>query len=199
MQPYRFRVNPFMHVTYTIEGDALVFRGGARLIHMPLSRVQAFGVRERPAFYGMPASQLIVRLSPDAAGRSDRSRAIIFDPTTDAGRELLGALRARLPAADTTGLPWLDAAARLAVPAHPWYEGFLHPRSFLGTFLLGAVLTAAVQEISKPDRSPYVHEPMSQRVGFWSPFVVVAVIGLALVLSGFRRTRALRSRSKRAQ
>ncbi|HTJ43512.1 MAG TPA: hypothetical protein VL463_15515 [Kofleriaceae bacterium] len=175
---HRVRVAPLITATYTFAGDTLAYKQGVRRILIPLAQVRAFAIRARPATFGLPNSQLVFRLETGALRRT------VIDPETPDARALIEALRARLPAADATELAWPDAAAKLGVDAHPWYEALFHPRTMIGITLLAANSVAASGMEVPRDRD----ERLGQGIGL----LVVSIVAIWLIVSGVRRTRARR-------
>lgn len=173
---YEFRAAPLVKASYALEGDAIVYRQGVRRIAIPLAQVRGFAIRERPAFMKMPASALTFRID----GRR-KPRSTVFDPSSPACRDFLAALRARLPAADLTALPWPEAAAKLGVVARPWYEGFLQPRVTLGVLMLGANAAASSMTAKTHDRA----ELLGQGIAM----LAVTIVAVYLIITGVRRGR----------
>jgi hypothetical protein len=181
MQTFRFRAAPLVTATFTLDGDTLTYAQGVRRVTIPLAQVRAFGLRERASFLGLASSQLYF-LIDGGDGSKPRRRATLVDPAQPAYRALIEALRARVPGADTTALPWADAAARLGAVARPWYEDFLHPRTVIGVVLLGANAVTAGS----------VHGDRSERLGAGIAALTMTVVAVALIVSGVRRSRARR-------
>jgi hypothetical protein len=148
--------------SYELEGETLVYRQGLRRIAIPLGEVRGLAVRERGAFLGFTGSQLLFKLA------SGKTRATLFDPASEACRALLAILRARLPAMEP--------------PTRPWYEGFLHPRSVAGIVILGASSIASGGMPRDADRA--------ERLGYGVGLLMFTIAGIALIISGFRRSRA---------
>ena len=72
------------------------------------------------------------------------TQEMTFNPRAAICGALLEALRARVPEADATGLPWAEAAARLDVKAYPWTEALHQPRAQVGGVLAVGGLFAVV-------------------------------------------------------
>jgi len=181
-QTFRFKAAPLVPASFTLDGDLLVYQQGLRRTPIPLAKVRTFAVRERPAFLGFTSTQLLFGLDTGDARRPTRLQRTMFDPKAPDCRALLDVLHARLPAADATKLPWVEAAGRLGVVARPWYEGFTHPRSIIAMVLLGANGFAAGTMPATGDSA--------ERFGQGIVTLTVFSIAILLLVSGFRRTRA---------
>lgn len=90
-----------------------------------------------------------------------------------------------LPKADTSALPWRDAAARLEIPANPWYEPLFQPRVVLGFVALGA------GSISSTILGN-THASRGEQLGQGVAMALTTAIALYLIITGIRRARAKR-------
>jgi hypothetical protein len=181
-QTFRFKAAPLVPASFTLDGDTLVYQQGLRRTPIALAKVRTFAIRERPAFLGFTATQLLFELDTGDPRKPTRMQRTMFDPKSPECRALVEALHARFPAADATKLPWAEAAGRLGVVARPWYEGFTHPRSMIGMILLGANGFAVGTMPATRDSA--------ERFGQGIVTLTISVLAILLLVSGFRRTRA---------
>jgi hypothetical protein len=179
-EEFRYPVAPMVQATLTLAEGRLHFRQGLRTVVLAYADITAFGYRDRgPAVAGISSSEL---LFAHRKGAAIRRTALPFDRDHPACQAALAALRRAMPQADTTELPWTDAAARLGVPARRWYEPFLHPRAALGVVLIGAAAATSAVLGTQAASS-------SERLGQGIAVLACWLAGITLIVQGVRRAK----------
>lgn len=183
MPEFRYRIAMLVDGVLGVGEDRLTYRQGLRRLSVPLAAVRAFGVRDRGGpVAGILSSELIVRT--EAAPGRFRVRRIPWNPGELGCIEALAALRARLPDADATGLPWEQAAARLGVTTRGWREWLSEPLSTIGLGLIGSASVAGVLMQWMRERGT-PHERTARAV----LLVAMFGIGVVLLVTGWVRSR----------
>lgn len=178
-QQFRYPVAPLVKAKLTIGADGIEFRRGARHASVAAAEVRRFGVRDRgnPGF-GMTTSQLLLLVERDQKLMLVK---VAFTPRHDACQRALAALRERFPGADTTAMPWEQAAAALGVEPSGFGERLMNAKSFLGMIIIGAsALTDGALNATSP--SPSRGELMGRGIALLIAFVV----GVTLIVRGWR-------------
>ncbi len=173
-QRFEFKVAAIVPASYTLTDDQLIYKQGVATRRVALADIRAFAVRELPpAPMGKPLGEFLIQLT---TGR--KKFAII--PSEPACQAMLAALRARLPQADLTSLPWAEAAARLGVSAAaPWFVDW---RIIGGVVLVGASAIA----MALPTRP----KGGSELAGYMFGGGLVSLIGVGLIIFGLVKRRA---------
>jgi hypothetical protein len=182
---FRYKITSFVDGVMTFDERVLRFSQGPRKLQVPYANIVRFGVRARPkTLMGVVTSELLLLTEP-GPGRMQLMR-VPFDPTNPIASEVLAALRGevRRPNADTTSLPWPDAAPKLGVKAHDWRDAILSRWGVLGTSLIaGAAGVAAMQALTGGPEAREV------RLGRGIVQVAAVLVGLVLLGVGYLRTR----------
>lgn len=177
---FRYGIAPGVKVTLTVDDSGVRYKQGLKKIAVPWAEVGYFGVRERASDMGMVASELLV--TQRSADGKTRVRKFAFDPSAEPCQQALAAIRARCsPEADTTSLPWAEAAARIGVVARPWYEPLLQPKISLGIIVILASLLAMplAREVMPPANS-------AEAVGQLIAGLIGVAVGVMLIRRGRR-------------
>jgi hypothetical protein len=175
-----YPVIPGVRAEVTITAEHLVHVQGLRRREIPLAALTAFGYRDRGrALLGMSSNELLLRRE---AGGSVRVEAVSFDLRHPECHQVLEALRRVKPAADTTGLPWPEAAARLGVPVRAWYDALLNPRATLGIVICAAGAFAGATMSGMEASAP-------ERLGHGIAVLACWALGITLVVLGVRAAR----------
>jgi hypothetical protein len=182
---FRYKITAFVDGVMSFDERVLRYQQGPRKLQVPYANVRRFGVRARPkTLMGVVTGELLLLTEP-SAGRMQLVR-VAFDPTNPIAQDALAALRAVIKRADadTTSLPWAEAAARLGVKAHGWRDALLSRWGVIGISLVaGAAGVAAMQALTGG------HEAAEVRLGRGIVQLAAIVIGLALLGIGYVRTR----------
>lgn len=171
---FEFKVAAIVPASYTLTAEQLIYKQGVATRRVALADIRGFAVRELPpAPMGKPLGELLLQLT---AGR--KKFAIV--PSEPACQAMLAALRARLPHADLTQLPWAEAAARLGVSAQaPWFADW----RVVGGVVLMAASAIALALPTRPRGG-------SELAGYAFGAALVSVLGLVLVIVGLVRRRS---------
>jgi len=185
---FRYKITSFVDGVMAFDERVLRYQQGLRKVQVPYANIRRFGVRVRPkTLMGVVTSELLLLTEP-SAGRMQLVR-VAFDPTHPVATEALAALRGAVKRADadTTSLPWADAAPRLGVKAHDWRDAVLSRWGVIGISLVaGAAGVAAMQALTGGQ------ETAEMRLGRGIVELAAMVVGVALVAIGYLRTRGKR-------
>jgi hypothetical protein len=164
------------HALLTLGPDRLRYVHGLRPLVLTYDDIVAYGLRDRSSVFAlMSAPELLIAYREGAAFRCT---AIPFDLKLPACQAALAALRRALPHADTSALPWPDAAARLGVPVCRWYENAC---GFIGIMLICvAVGTGAALDNRIVG---------SERLCLGLAVIAGLIAGGVLIVLGLQRTR----------
>jgi hypothetical protein len=145
---FRYKITSFVEGVLTLDARVLRYRQSARKVQVPYANIRRFGLKRRPrTLLGVVTSELVLRTEP-APGQVKLVQ-VAFDPDAAAGKEALVALRALVPGADTSTLPWPEAAAQLGVPVHSWRDTVVSRWGVIGTALVvGTAGVAAMQALT---------------------------------------------------
>jgi hypothetical protein len=185
MEPrtFRYKVTALVDGVITLDDHVFRFKQGLRDVQVPLVKIRRYGVQVRePGILGLTASELILRTEP-SQGRVKIVR-MPFDPRSDGGRAALLAMKQVLAAADTTELPWPEAASRLGVPVRAWHEFVMTRWGMMGVLTIAA--TAGAQSVMNTWSPAKTREEHLARgiVG-----VVGLIAGITMIIVGGRRSR----------
>jgi hypothetical protein len=182
---FRYKITSFVDGVMAFDERVLRYQQGLRKVQVPYANIRRFGVRTRPkTLMGVVTSELLLLTEP-SAGRMQLVR-VAFDPTNPTAQEALAALRGLVKGADadTTKLPWVDAAPRLGVKVHGWTDAVLSRWGVIGISLVaGAAGVAAMQALTGGP------EPAEVRLGRGIVELVAMVVGVGLLVIGYLRTR----------
>jgi hypothetical protein len=187
-QSFEFPVSIGVKVTATFTDESLVWKQGVRTFTIPWNSVEAFGVQAGPKMMGINASMLLVKCSPCDGVKPKYS--LSFAPGEDQAKALLEAMKVRLPAsADTTQLPWEEAAPRLGTKVkNPW-QNIPNGRVLLGTLMFFVNIFQIT--LNRPD--PEIQN-QDYITGFYAAHVLIYFIAFWLIWSG--KKKAKREREK---
>lgn len=182
---FRYKITSFVDGVMAFDERVLRYHQGLRKVQVPYANIRRFGVRPRPkTLMGVVTSELLLLTEP-TPGKMQLVR-VAFDPTSPVASDVLAALRGvvKRADADTTQLPWAEAAPRLGVKAHGWQDALLSRWGVIGISLVaGAAGVAAMQALTGG------HDSAEVRLGRGIVQLAAIVIGLALVGIGYLRTR----------
>ena len=180
---FRYKISAFVDGVLTLDTRVLRYRQGVRKVQVPYANIRRFGLKLRgKTLGGVVTSELLLRTEP-APGQV-RLVHIALDPDSAGGKDALAALRQLLPDADTTQLPWEDAASRLGVVPYSWQDGLVSRWGIIGTALVAGVAGVSIMRaLTGPIADPATRR-MHAIVG-----LVALVIGVGLVVLGMRQAR----------
>ncbi len=191
-QEFRYKITSFVDGVLTLDERVLRYKQGLRQVQVPYANIRRFGLKVRgKSLGGVVTSELLLRTEP-APGKS-KLVSVALDPGHRAGQAALAALRARLPEADTTLLPWDEAAARLGVKANTWQDGLVTRWGMIGTTLVAA---AAGMTIVESWMTPATDSSTLRARGIVR--LLAVVLGVMLLVIGFRQAKKAQ-REQRAQ
>jgi hypothetical protein len=180
---FRYKITAFVDGVLTLDVRVLRYRQGLRRVQVPYANIRGFGLKRRgKSLGGVVTSELLLRTEP-APGQV-RLVNLALDPDSPGGKDALAALHELLPDADTTKLPWEEAAARLGVKPYTWRDGVVSRWGMIGTALVAAVAGVSImQTLTQPTT-----DPATLRVRAIVRLVAV-VVGVALLAVGMYQAR----------
>jgi hypothetical protein len=180
---FRYKVTAFVDGVLSFDERVLRYRQGMRRVQVPYANIRRFGAKLRgKTLGGVLTSELLLRTEP-APGQVKLVR-VPLDATSEPGKAVLEELRRRLPDADTTRLPWEEAASRLGVKPHSWQDALVSRWGMIGLALVaGAAGVAAMQALAGP-----VVDAETRRTRGIVQLVAIGM-GVVLLLIGYLRTR----------
>jgi len=183
---FRYKITSFVDGVLTLDARVLRYKQGLRHVQVPYANIRRFGLKVRgKSLGGVVTSELLLRTEPQP-GQSRLVR-VALDPDSEGGKAGLAALRAQLPDADTTQLPWEEAASRLGVKPYTWQDGMMSRWGMIGTALLAGVAgVTLMQAVTGPPVSADV------RLGRGIVALVAMAAGVTCVVVGIVKTRKKR-------
>ena len=180
---FRYKITAFVDGVLTLDARVLRYRQGLRQVQVPYANVRRFGMKVRGKSLGGIVTSELLLLTEPAPGQMKLVK-VALDPASPGGKDALAALRERLPAADTTQLPWEEAAARLGVKPYTWQDGLVSRWGMMGTALLAGTVGVTVMQLL----SGTYFDPETMRI--YGPLrLVLALAALACLVVGIVRAR----------
>jgi hypothetical protein len=188
---FRYKVTAFVDGVLTLDERVLRFKQGVRAVQVPLANIRRFGMKVRGKSLGGIVTSELVLLTEPSPGQSKIVR-VALDPAAENGKAALAALGELLPAADTTKLPWDEAAKHLGVPAHSWQDGMMSRWGMIGLAILAGLAGVSIMHALAPGEVS-----ASTRLGRGIAVLVGLVVAVVCLAVGVRSARPKTAPPKR--
>ena len=186
LHEFRYKVTAFVDGVLTLDERVLRFKQGVRTVQVPFANIRRYGLKVRgKSLGGIVTSELLLVTEP-SPGQAKLVR-VALDPAAEGGKAALAALAERLPAADTTKLPWEEAAKHLGVPAYSWQDGMMSRWGMTGLAILAGLAGVSIMHALTPGEVS-----ASTRMGRGIVVLVGLVIAAVCVAVGLRSARPKR-------
>lgn len=175
---FRPLISMGLHYDVWLTGETLRLKQGLRKINLQLADLTHFGIKRLDGDRTALTELRLVTAS--------KTHKLPFHTGDDQGHALLAALQARLPDADVSGRPWVEAAPLLGFKPHGIRDFFSQPLAAAGIVLL---LLAPPAMMFLNNVLPSWSPPSTRGVAV-GIVMAIGVVFMAIAYTRFRKRRA---------